>query len=182
MDKLWAYLMRMSNDERNFLFVGKQVCSSFLVEEFGFSCDLQLYVKNDRWDWKTTIWEWRGGQRGWRVAKDIQLARQILLQKISQRQLLHQKHKIGAIKHHRKKLRNTLNHKRSLWQMLPLCKRDWCRHMESCKSDTIVTFLNRQVRRVANKIPDKSEAHLPFNKKKDVYAVFWRAFAILYRR
>lgn len=62
-----------------------------------------------------------------------------------------------------------------------LQKRDVaCRHMERCKSDWIVMFLNRQVRRTGNEIPEKNQAHLPFTQKKDVHPLFFREFAIRY--
>lgn len=54
------------------------------------------------------------------------------------------------------------------------------RYMERCKLESIVTFLNRQVGPCVNMMPDKNESHLPFCQKKEVYALFCKAFWVPY--
>lgn len=44
-------------------------------------------------------------------------------------------------------------------------------YMEKYKSDSIVTFMSRQVRLCGNMMLQKNEAHLPFSQKKDFYHV-----------
>lgn len=108
---------------------------------------------------------------------DIRLPSQILL-----RQILHRNIKRAAIKTYQETAGDYPEaQEESIASSSSLHNRKIaCRHMERCKSDSLVPFLSRQVCRDGNEITDKRKAHLPFTKKKDVYTVFFRVPAILY--
>lgn len=46
----------------------------------------------------------------------------------------------------------------------------------SNRSDTIVSFIQRTAESVGDKMPDRAETHLPFRRKKDLYALFCSDF------
>lgn len=177
-DERRAYLMRMSNEEGNLFLNGKQVCSSFPVDAFRLSGDLQLSVQiqrhmrlqndNQRLISRTETLE-RGGRHPNRPSDlapaDLAPVDLAPADPASADQLSGNQTPQGTAEDYPEAQEGFISSSSSLYE-----REVACRHMEMCMSASIVTLLNRYVCLSGNQIPDKPKSPI-YAKDRPVNSV-----------